>query len=184
MSIRVTLNKLESAGPKQTKFIQEACDLLESAINHEEFLARVRTAEFTAAWQRIPGQGEVQRNQQEVAQVILLGLESQSSTDYEIDLHILLKRFRPWQRHVVGSTSLGKFPIKTNYSHLNRWLDSEDLTSAAAHFIHEWMHVAGFFHKGGNTARNDVPYVIGNIVEEVIDEFISPNMFDNESLMK
>jgi hypothetical protein len=183
MSIRVTLNKLESAGPKQTTFVNQACDLLEKALNHKEFMTRVRMAEYTASLQRVPGVGDVERSQQEVAQIILLGLESQTSADYEIDLHIRLRKFKPWQRYVVGETSLGRFPIMTNYRFINRWMDDGDAISLAAHIMHEWMHVAGFFHQGGNSARGDVAYVIGNIVHEVIEEFITDKEMNDEALM-
>ena len=42
--------------------------------------------------------------------------------------------------------------------------------SLAAHFIHEWLHVIGFYHFPGNEARNDVAYNVGNAVEKLLRE--------------
>lgn len=169
MSITVTLHQIENAGPKQKDIAKEACLLLEQALNHESFHKRVAEAEFTASWQRTRVDGSTQRTPEEVAQIILMGMEADTDADYEIDLHIRLKRLRSW---VIGSTALGRLPITTNYKFINRWIRDNDPASFAAHIIHEWMHVAGFYHKGGNRARGDVAYVIGGIVYDVITEEI------------
>lgn len=169
MSIRVTLHKLENAGPKQTKITNEACQLLEQALNHVSFHQRVTESEFTASWQRVRGEGSSERTPEEIAQLILMGQEANTDADYEIDLHLRLKKLRSW---VIGSTALGRLPITTNYKFINRWIRENDSASFAAHIMHEWMHVAGFYHKGGNGARGDVAYVIGGIVYDVITEEI------------
>ena len=37
----------------------------------------------------------------------------------------------------------------------------------ARHLIHEWMHVAGFFHERHGPDQKGVPYVVGDIVRNL-----------------
>ncbi len=166
MSVKVTLNKLERAGRKQTRITKEACKLLEEAINHPSFKKKLNEAEFRASWKIMPGSSDEEKTAQEVLQIILDGQEYDTEKDHEIDLHIKYK----FMWFAIGKTSKGKFPINTSYRFVNKCIRRGDPIKLAAHFMHEWTHVAGFYHRGGNGARGDVPYVVGNIVHEVMKE--------------
>jgi len=183
MSIKVTLNKLERAGPKQEKITIDACNLLEQALNHSTFPQKVQQAEFKASWHQSPERRDIQLTNDEVLKLILSGKEQSSENDYEIDLHIRYKKLRHWYKpwsSTIGSTNLGKFPICTSYYFVNDCIKNADPISLAAHFMHEWLHVAGFYHHGGNDARDDVAYVIGNIVHDILEELTDAS---DESLM-
>jgi hypothetical protein len=55
--------------------------------------------------------------------------------------------------------------------------------------MHEWMHLAGFFHWPDNKARGDAAYVAGRLVREMleprhggeIDSAITELMHDRET---
>lgn len=175
--MKVTLKKLEKAGKKQTLITLEACKLLEEAVNHLEFKKEVLKAEYTATWQNNPNTNNVQSTHKQILETILQGRESNSKVDFEIDLHIKLKKKR---RGVLGSTILGKFPITTAYWFINKCIEKDDVARLAAHFMHEWLHVAGFYHFGGNSARGDVPYVIGDIVYDIILDHVLKEPIDSE----
>lgn len=161
----VKLNTLESAGPKQTAIVQRACALLQGALNHRTFPERVKNATYTATWRQAPGGMSAQVDPSRILQFILGGVESGTAPDFEIDLHIRLVRLR---RGIVGSTPLGAFPIRTSYWFVNSCIAEDDPVGLAAHFMHEWMHVAGFYHRGSNRARGDVAYRLGAIVAAIL----------------
>lgn len=165
MSTIVKLNKLESAGPKQTAIVQQACALLQRALNHPTFSDKVKNASYTATWRKGPGGASAQIVPAQIPQLILNGLELSTAPDFEIDLHIKLVRLR---RGIVGSTPLGAFPIGTSYWFINSCIAEDDAVGLAAHFMHEWMHVAGFYHRGSNRARGDVAYRLGEIVATIL----------------
>ena len=167
MTIRVHLHALHGAGPNQTTFFERARALLERVLNEQAFADRLATADYEASWQRGTDESDTQRTRAEVAQVILSGRESGTAADQAIDLEVQLRTLR---RRVRGKTVLGQLPITTNYRFVNRCLDEDDPAELAAHLMHEWLHVAGFYHRGGNRARGDVAYVVGDIVYEVATE--------------
>lgn len=171
MTIKVTLNKLQGAGTKQTAITNEACNLLEKAINHSSFAEKLNQAEFRASWQSTPDSPDEEKSAQQVLQTILMGEEYGTEQDQEIDLHIRYK----YKWRAVGSTTKGRFPINTAYWFVNKCIKRDDPISLAAHFMHEWTHVAGFYHKGGNGAREDVPYIVGSIVYEILNEMNDPS---------
>lgn len=165
MAITVTLNKLEAAGPKQRAIAAEACRLLESALNHPSFAAKVKSSRYIATWHWDGTSQDVRKTPDEVLMYILNGAETGTSNDMEVDLEVELVQLK---RGIVGETTLGKQPIHTGYWFINNCIAAGDPVSLAAHFMHEWMHIAGFYHRGGNDARDDVAYVIGNLVQEIL----------------
>jgi hypothetical protein len=161
----VKLNKLESAGPKQTAIAERACALLQQALDHPTFPTKVKNAKYTATWRRAPGGASAQVDPARILEYIVTGVESGTAPDFEVDLHIKLARLR---RGIVGSTPLGAFPIRTSYWFINSCIAEDDPVGLAAHFMHEWMHVAGFYHHGSNRARGDVAYQLGAIVARIL----------------
>ena len=165
MAVSVKLHKLEFAGPKQTAITQLACQRLETALNDPAFPQRVLTATYTARWRVMEKGPDQQIEPQQILDMIMGGREAGKRANGEIDLYI---QFKPMMQGVLGSTTLGKFPIQTAYWFVNSCIADNDPDNLAAHFMHEWMHVAGFYHLGGNGARGDVAYVIGQIVLDLL----------------
>lgn len=165
MAVTVKLQKLEFAGPKQAAITEQACRRLETALNDSRFPERVLTATYTARWRIMEDGPDREIAPADILQMILSGKETGTAADAEVDLYI---QFKPMMQGVLGSTTLGKFPIQTAYWFVNSCIAANDPDNLAAHFMHEWMHVAGFYHLGGNGARGDVAYVIGQIVLDLL----------------
>jgi hypothetical protein len=89
----------------------------------------------------------------------------------------------------LGSTLLGCLPIRTARWFVDRCAGAADAVNLASHFMHEWMHLAGFFHWPDNKARGDAAYVVGRLVRETlelrhgaeIDASITELMHDRET---
>jgi hypothetical protein len=74
----------------------------------------------------------------------------------------------PKKRPTVGSTTLGRNPVRTGYWFINAAAQRSDAVSVARHMMHEWLHIAGFYHYPNNSARGDVPYALGDLVREIL----------------
>jgi len=46
----------------------------------------------------------------------------------------------------------------------------------ARHLMHEWMHVAGFFHAGDGADQDDVAYEIGDVVRKLAKDLRSKSI--------
>jgi hypothetical protein len=169
MPIQVKLNRLQNAGPKQAAIAEQAVTLLQSALNHPEFKSRAMTAEY-ATWHQNDHGHTRELPVARVWQIIETGQELHTGKDYEIDLDVRLRRlFRP---NVLGYTDIGGPTITTNTRFINQCIRHDDAASLASHWFHEWLHVAGFFHHGGNSTRGDVAYVLGDLIYDFIHEHL------------
>lgn len=150
MAIKVTLHELANSGQRQQEIAHAAIRLLEQALNHGSFAGRVRAARFTR-WHEDDAGRHSERTVEEVLDIIQTGRELRTGNDYEIDLRVRLERLRRWPRRnrVLGSTDIGGPTIVTAYWFINECIDRADPGELAAHWMHEWLHVAGFFHRGG-----------------------------------
>lgn len=168
MPIVVTLHELLYAGPKQTALIRRATSRLQEALNHADFAERVIEAEYRQRrWRSTDGRVEIVSPKDVVAR-IRAGRERATPIDGEIDLRIHLRKFK--KPTTLGATVLGQLPIRTAYRFIDRAVDQDDVANPAGHFIHEWLHVSGFFHYPNNKARKDVPYNVGNIVRSILED--------------
>lgn len=181
MAIKVTLQEVKNAGPKQKALYATAGELLQKALNSPSFAEKIANARYTATWQRDAEHKYTKVPPHKIMQFITSGLEVGTEPDFEIDLYCALE---PLRRGILGSTPLGEFPISTAYWFANECISSGDPRSFAAHLMHEWMHVAGFYHAGGNSARGDVAYVVGEIVAEVLRDPASPVVQDSTTLVQ
>ena len=93
------------------------------------------------------------------------GRERGTATDGEIDLAVRLAEL---PEGVVGETTPGKLPFRTARWFIQGCVEDDDVVSPACHFIHEWLHVAGFYHSPDNKARGDVSYLVGDIVRDLL----------------
>lgn len=159
---KVTLHSLKNAGPKQTALASEAVAVLESIVNSDEFSSAVRSFEYSSTWIRRDDDTEEQTSIEELLTTILSGREWRSTPDHEVDLKILLRR----NRREIGSVEYpGASEIRTSYWFINQCLENGDPLSLAAHWIHEWVHVAGYMH--GRHQAADAAYGTGDIVSRL-----------------
>lgn len=166
MPTKVTLKKISNNGPKQKAIAEQACALLEQAINHPNFKEMVESAKYRQTRFR-DGEGRafsVPVN--EILNYITSGIERGTAEDQEIDIEVALMKL---DGNPVGSTIPGKLPFFTSYWFINECLRKESgPANLARHFIHEWLHVSGFYHHPDNSARKDVPYNVGDIVVNLL----------------
>lgn len=162
MMLTVNLIELGRAGPKQTAIINRAIGLLQKAINHPDFQSGVIMATYSGAWFEPMGR---QLTTAEIYAVISGGIESGATADGAIDLKIRLGRKR---RGILGSTPLGRFPITTAYWLVDDCIALDQPEELAGHFMHEWLHVAGFYHYPKKGVQRDVPYVVGELVRTLL----------------
>ncbi|WP_158621393.1 hypothetical protein [Corallococcus aberystwythensis] len=179
MTVKVTLHELMDAGPKQKSIAQRACVSLEEALNHPEFSARVAKAKYKETRFRDADGRTLSVPADKVHSYVVSGAERATPSDSEIDLKIQLDRIKVG---VLGATTPGKLPFRTAYWFINDCIKTDDVASLASHFIHEWLHVAGFYHHPNNKARGDVPYEVGRIVRELINERAMSGLLLREEL--
>jgi hypothetical protein len=174
MATIVKLQKIENATGEQKAFIENVCKLLNRVFEDETGLVNaIKAKEYKQARYKKFGKnpGAINMSKEGIVQVILEGREAAQQdaekADRVIDLEVKLY---PHRKGTVGSTTLGKQPIKPAFWFIERCMSSEkkDGVSMARHLMHEWCHVAGFFHYPDNSARGDVPYVIGDVFRERI----------------
>jgi hypothetical protein len=165
VTITVKLHQIINAGPKQTDIAKRACAALETALNHADFKKRVEAATYkeTRWWDRRGNSRSIPVS--EIHGYVAGGLERDTTADQEIDIKVKLARMDS-----VGSTVPGKLPFRTAYWFINECIAKDDPAPLAGHFLHEWLHVAGFHHYPTNSARDDVPYVLGQIVIDLLTD--------------
>lgn len=161
MPVKVMLHSLGNAGAKQIAIAGEACRLLENALNDPAFPADVlaahyretRFADGSGAWRSVPVS--------DIVDMVFDGVERGTEVDGVIDLQVDLDTFR---RGILGSTTPGVLPFRTAYWFINDCIKYGEPAELSGHFMHEWLHVCGFYHWPDNSARDDVAYNLGNIV--------------------
>lgn len=164
--IKVTLKSLTNAGPKQTAFAAIALQTLGEILNSPGFLEKVRTTNYTVLWKKIKTGEYSKTTPEELVDTITSGKEYHSESDSEIDFELNLKSFS--NDNIIGSTPLGGTPINTSYKFINDCLKKEDPVKLASHWMHEWMHCAGFYHVDQDDDDfNDGVYTIGRLIKSI-----------------
>jgi hypothetical protein len=167
--IKVVLHEIRNAGPKQTDIAQRAAALLERVVNLPEFQARVAETQYTYIARQDGDDAPA-----DVLTAIRNGVELGTAADGSIDLTVSLEVFRYghlFPNHAtIGKTPPGGPVIRTSYWWINRWIAKDDVAALAGHFMHEWMHVAGYTHRTTSGEPLDVAYAVGNIAEQMAAE--------------
>jgi hypothetical protein len=57
--------------------------------------------------------------------------------------------------------------IRTSRRFFEGWVEDESPLSLAAQWLHEGMHVTGFYHDDSSGDRNDLSYTIGELPVEI-----------------
>ncbi len=162
--IKVSLNKLDNVriATPEYHFIHRAVAALNRAINDPLFEEMLREANFHESRHL----NERDTATATIVDIIKKGLELNTAPDHEIDLIITIdSRIR---RPVIGKTFLRSEGIRTGRWFIEKCMRKNDVISLAAHFMHEWLHVAGFVHKRNNGPREDVPYIVGDIIRVIL----------------
>lgn len=167
MPIIVKLHSLSHASAEEQALVQQACDLLQVAVNDPSFPLRVRAASYRQTRYRGHDGRSISVPRDQIFAYIQNGLERGTEADQEIDLAIEIVD-KP--AGIVGSTVPGKLPIYTARWFIEGCVRENDGISAARHLLHEWLHVVGFYHYPNNRARKDVPYNLGAIVRAILHE--------------
>lgn len=159
----VVINNFTGA-ENQKEFANRCADCLQEIVNSNDFIRRVETA--TYSWRRLwdDNGNYVDADNARISQIIKDGKERKTPADGKISLQILIKKMR---KGTVGSVTPPNPLITTNSRFYNDWLENNDIVSGAAHWIHEWLHVAGFLHNDGPVDPEDVNYVVGKIAVEI-----------------
>ena len=191
MNVSAALGDLRGASAAQRRFIERAVARLGEALANRGFLPAVEAADYVETrWTPLHGQWRALTGP-EIARRIAEGIERGTKRDGVLDLSFeLVDLAGPESGHqVLGSTLLGCQPIHPATWFVERCREAGDAVNLASHFMHEWMHVSGFYHWPDNKARGDAAYVVGRLVREMltpkygaeIDPAITALMHDGET---
>lgn len=159
---RVVLHSLSRANAAHRRIADQSVSLLERIVNSEAFAQTVLNEEYTSALIRREGDRYEQTTNDELLETIKTGREWGTAPDHEIALHVTLTRYR----REVGSVDYpGALLIDTSTWYVNQCIRYSNPAALAAHWLHEWLHVAGYAH--GDHAERDVNYGTGLIVERL-----------------
>ena len=170
MSLSVVLNSVRRADALQREFIKLAIARLAESVADPGFLTAVSQADYVETrWTSAHGQWR-SLTRDEIAARIAGGRERGTSDDGVLVFSFELDDLPGPEsgRQVLGSTALGCQPIHPASWFVSRCASAGDGINLASHFMHEWMHLSGFFHWPDNKARGDVPYVVGRLVRETL----------------
>jgi hypothetical protein len=168
-------------GKQQKEKFVAALELLEEVMNHEEFKTMV------LSYEKETGVREFQKNylwrnssdrlsNEDIYKIIMTGDEKmRDNTIGEMNLNSYVKVCRGvrkwgiWCRKVVGSTD----PSNSKWIKLNwKFYAKFDTPKMINNLTHEWLHLLGFLH-GSENMRKEVPYIVGQIAEEVARKILA-----------
>lgn len=157
----VKLLPLADADAHRSGFAVRAVEKLQLVINDPRFRTKLDSAQYvgrrfeTAEGRMIDASNDLVRD------IITGGKERGTSPDGVIELQVRFARLL--RRGTLGFVLPSSPIITTNTRFFDLW-QPDDYLSLAAHWMHEWMHVAGFRHGDGAA---DVAYSIGDFVIEI-----------------
>lgn len=169
---KVKLDLRGSVTDEQKHIMELGRNYLEKAINDPSFGERLLKLKFTSTRFRKSNGIVEEKSNEDILKIIREGIERPNRNDEpkpknQIELRVVLV---PKKKPTVGSTVLGKLPIRTGYWFVNAAARRPDAVSIARHLMHEWLHVAGFYHYPDNSARGDVPYEVGSLVRDLLHQ--------------
>jgi len=163
---KITLHSLGNANQTQKDFATKAIRRLKAVLNDEEFISRVSEADYSGRKFKADDGSDTEATNEQIVEIITTGKERKTDPDNEIDLQIKLS---PLEDGVAGSVTPPSRIITTSTTYFNEWMEGKQPLSLAAHWMHEWLHVAGFrnVNSDGKPDTNDVNYSIGRFVVEI-----------------
>jgi hypothetical protein len=170
MTLKVVLHGVSNATAPQRAFIARAIARLGEAVANPAFLAAIARADYVETrWTPLHGRWRALTGP-EIAERIAGGLERGRQADGVLDFEFALQDVPGPEsgKTVLGGTALGCQPIHPARWFVDRCIAAGDAVNLAGHFMHEWMHLSGFYHWPDNKARGDAAYVAGRIVRETL----------------
>lgn len=147
----------------QTLKMNEALDKIKTAINSKEFEERVLAHTYKGEQTYVQNDGLSNR---EIYDKLMIGAESLNLVeDNEMDIDVTMYYKN---NSVVGYT----YPSTPRTWVNSKFFNRNSQAQVAKNVVHEWIHKLGFEHDFKRTSRRpySVPYAIGNIIEDLIDE--------------
>ena len=172
MALSVILREVSSADEAQRCFIERAIRRLAEAVADPGFLPAIACASYVETrWTPLHGQWRALTGA-EIAERIECGVERGREADgvLEFSFELVDLPGPDTGRQILGSTLLGCQPIHPARWFIDRCATAGDAVNLASHFMHEWMHLSGFYHWPDNKARGDASYVAGRLVRETLTE--------------
>ncbi|HKG90862.1 MAG TPA: amidohydrolase family protein [Gemmatimonadaceae bacterium] len=160
---KVALEKFDDATPPQRTFADRAVELLESIVNNAEFPKLIRQAQYSNTYRAVSTTVLAVTTKDQIAEIVRDGLEFPPTPGGQptIELNVGFDDTLP-AKQLAEVTRFTKL-IRANPDHFTKWHAENNALNLAALLMHEWMHVAGFFHLPG-AGTSDVAYVLGKIV--------------------
>ena len=156
---------LRDFSSSQAAKMDEAIELLIEIVNSERFKQRVLNHTYNGLLTFVDNKGLTNA---QIYQALMDGSETLNpAIDSEMDIDITLYYSN---NSTVGYTYPNSERIWVN----DKFFRTNTLGKVAANVIHEWTHKLGFDHDFNRTSRRNysVPYGIGTIVRQLIDEKI------------
>ncbi|MBI2723336.1 MAG: hypothetical protein HYX39_14275 [Bacteroidetes bacterium] len=160
----VILNSLTNATQEQTKFAGEAILRLKAIVNDPQFLKAVLTKRYTDNLFKTDSDQIISATNEQIVNSIVQGKEYKTKANNIIDLKIAFDEFK--NDNVIGGSTPPDPLITTNLYYIRLWMKTDDSLSLAAHWMHEWLHVAGYLHRRMKPDFNDAVYQIGELFIE------------------
>jgi hypothetical protein len=158
--VRITLIETKNFTTKEFSKLLDSICVLSYVLNSEEFYARIMLASFSSTKLSNKAIYEIIMNSNEALDGVIGSFGYENGDDHEIDLDLNMYQ-RRFSR-VVGYTmprSLTVFLNRKFFSIFKAW-------QVAANLFHEHTHNLGFDHSSAKD-KESVPYVMGDIVEEL-----------------
>lgn len=171
VKITVTLHEVTDYGTNK-EFAYKAAKLLENVLNSDEFKTEVLKAKFKAT--------NGFTNQQLYDKIMIAREEDgPGGTDGVVDLRARTLRIysdesnwkKPCENKTIGVDGAGTGVTAICPQKLEKWAKDNNADYLAAHYAHEYAHILGFSHSGGNKNKTFV-YQIGDIIEKLAGKMI------------
>ena len=171
MALTVRLLGVEGADSAQSSFIERAIARLGEAVAAPDFLWAIAAASYVETrWTPLHGRW-LALTPAEIAERVAGAAERGKTSDGVLEFEFALADLPGPESGsiVLGRTALGCQPIHPAKWFVDRCRAAGDAVNLASHFMHEWMHLCGFYHWPDNKARGDAAYVVGRLVRETLE---------------
>ncbi len=158
---KVALQLLDNANASQAAKGEVARGILERTVNKDAFQKAVLAASFLdVRFEKPSGEIVAGLSNELVLRLILYGTERGSNANDSIDLQVRL--YSILFSSAIGYTSDGIIHTR------DKFFEHAEPVEVAGHWMHEWMHAAGFLHDFRRTSRREqsVPYLVGELVTQ------------------
>jgi hypothetical protein len=163
--IEVRLHSIDNTTQRGEELAHQAVALLGRIVNTPQFLIDVESERYSYT-ARLDEQGRFVQHTDNgtIVQMIRSGDELRRGERGVLDLNVVIRKFG---RKTMGAVYVPEPTIYTNRRYFDDWIAREDVASMAAHWMHEWMHAAGFYHGSSSGDDDDVPYAVGEIAYRI-----------------